>query len=364
MVKIDILFSYYCKSRYQYFGLGACCVTNLPIVYFSFCVVIMILSFHYDSNRFMSKNYLPVAFIKNFPDFSVRGFDIDAYNNFFKTSNSIINAKASDIAYPEHWGCFSIKCAFGGEEVYRIQNRVHAVNENNFLLLNEGQYYSSYIFSKSLVESFTLNFAASFVEEVTDSCVNADEENLNDPFFCNNRNIEFIEKLYPHNNLVSPLLFMIRQLANNFNENKERIAELYYKLMEKLLQLDVEVRKEISNIKAIKSSTKKELYKRLHYAKDYIDSCYASEISLHELSLITLMNTAYFLRQFKKYFGITPYQYLVQRRMQVASEMMYHTDLPVADVCNAVGYEDISSFARLFKKHCGFTPEVYRAHIS
>ena len=72
--------------------------------------------------------------------------------------------------------------------------------------------------------------------------------------------------------------------------------------MEKLLLLNKEVCKEINNVKACKSSTRKELYKRLHYAKDYIDSCYAFEITLHELPLITLMNTAYFLRQFKKYF--------------------------------------------------------------
>ncbi len=305
-----------------------------------------------------------VSLLNNFPDFSARGFDIDAYNTSFKTSNIIINAKASDIAYPEHWGCFSVKCVFDGEEVYHAQNRVYAVNENNFLLLNEGQYYSSYIFSKKLVESFTLNFTTQFIQEVKDGSLLSDEQNLDFAFCSGNANIEFIEKLYPHNNLVSPVLFKIRQLSKNFTENKEKIAELYYGLIEKLLLLHKEVSKEINNVKACKSSTRKELYKRLHYAKDFIDSCYASEITLHELSLITLMNTAYFLRQFKKYFHTTPHQYLMQRRMQVASEMMQHKNLPIAEVCNAVGYEDMSSFTRLFKKHYGFSPESYRTQIA
>ena len=132
---------------------------------------------------------------------------------FFKTCNSIINAKASDIAYPEHWGCFSLKCAFEGGEVYRVQNRMHTVNENNFLLLNEGQHYSSYIFSKKPVESFTLNFAAGFVQDVTNSALLADENNLDNHFCNSNVNIEFVENLYAHNDLASPVLFKIRQLA-------------------------------------------------------------------------------------------------------------------------------------------------------
>lgn len=312
----------------------------------------------------MNAYYSSLALVNNFPDFSVPGFNIEAYNNFFKTSNSIINATASDVAYPEHWGCLSIKCAFNGEEFYRTQNRVYAVIENNFLVLNEGQYYSSYIFSKNPVESFTLNFTSRFVKDVMGCYLRSDEKNMDDPFCGSIETIEFIEKLYPKDALVTPVISTIRELAKNFSLNKEIINELFYLLFEKLLMLHKEVGKEINKVTACKSSTRKELYKRLHYAKDFIDSCYASEITLHQLSLITLMNTAYFLRQFKKYFNTTPYQYLMKKRMQVAGEMMRDISLTVSDVCSAVGYEDVSSFAKLFKKSYGFSPEVYRNRIS
>ncbi|QEC66123.1 helix-turn-helix transcriptional regulator [Panacibacter ginsenosidivorans] len=312
----------------------------------------------------MDNAYQFVSLINNFPDFNVKGFDIDTYNNFFKTSNSIINAKASDIAYPEHWGCFSIKCAFGGEEIYRSQNRVYAVHEQNFLLLNEGQYYSSYIFSKKPVESFTLNFTKAFMQEVCAGFVNSDEQILDYPLAESKINTEFVERLYKHDNTVSPVLFKIKQLAKNFYANRAAITELYFVLLEKLLLFNTEVHKEINNVKASKPSTQKELYKRLHYAKDFIDSCYASEITLHELSQITLMNTAYFLRQFKKYFHTTPYKYLMTKRMQVAGNMMQHTRLPIADICTSVGYEDVSSFTKLFKKQHGISPEKFRGqHI-
>ena len=311
----------------------------------------------------MYNSHSSVSLLNNFPDFCARDFNIDAYNNFFKTSNSIINAKASNIAYQEHWGCFSIKCAFGGEEFYQAQNRVYAVNDQNFLVLNEGQYYSSYIFSKKQVESFTINFTSAFVQEVSDGCMHSDEQALDNPF-CNSKiNFEFVEKLYQHDNAVSTILFIIKQLLKDFNANREKIAELYYQLMEKLFLLHRGVIREINLIKACKPSTRKELYKRLHYAKDYIDSCIASEITLHDLSRIALMNAAYFLRQFHKHFHTTPYQYLMLRRMKAAAEMMHNTRSTITDICTAVGYEDVSSFTKLFKKHYGFSPEKYRNQI-
>src|SRR6202012_2696044 len=94
---------------------------------------------------------------------------INAYNQGFKKSNIIINAWAADISYPEHWGGLSIKCAFGGNEIYRMGDRYYAVNDHNYFICNEGEYYSSYIAAKQPVESFTLNFSNDFVGVVAQS---------------------------------------------------------------------------------------------------------------------------------------------------------------------------------------------------
>jgi AraC family transcriptional regulator len=311
----------------------------------------------------MNNIHKTVSFITDFPDFSAPGFDMDAYNNFFRTTNSIINASASDIAYKEHWGCLSVKCAFGGNEFYKSQRRVYSVNDQNFLILNEGQYYSSYIFSKKPVESFTLNFTQAFAKEIIQSITSSDEKILDNPFSENKSIPEFVEKLYQHNYTLSPLIFTIRKLSKNFNANRHLVTELYYPLVEQLFFLHKEIKTEINNISALRLSTRKELYKRLHYAKDYIDSCYASQITLEELSLISLMNTAHFLRQFKKHFHITPYQYLIHKRIDAAAALLKNSNLSVTEICTAVGYEDHSSFTKLFKKNFGSSPEVYRNHI-
>jgi AraC family transcriptional regulator len=127
-----------------------------------------------------------------------------------------------------------------------------------------------------------------------------------------------------------------------------------------MLQIQLGVNSEIKEIKAAKTSTKIELYKRLHYAKDYIDSCYMNNITLQQLSTIACLNSAYFLRQFKKYFTITPYQYIIQKRLAAAKQLLETSVDSVADICFAVGYEDCTSFTKLFKNYFQLTPEKYR----
>lgn len=302
-----------------------------------------------------------LAIIETFPDFKEPGFSIEAYNNFFKTHNIIINASSTDVFYAEHWGCFSIKCAFNGDEFYKMQNRLYRVNDDNFLLLNNGQYYSSYIYSKSLVESFTLNFTNAFINTVAQAYLQKPEKNFDNSIVSQNMQIEFVERFYKHNNNnVSNIILKIKKLVKNFNSNYKQLLELYYELAFQLLLLQKSMNKEINKVDACKYATRKELYKRLHYAKDFIDSCYNCDITLDELAKVSMLNAAYFLREFKKLFLITPYQYLIQTRLREASHILATKNIQIAEVCSSIGYEDVCSFTKLFKNYFGITPEQYK----
>ena len=82
-----------------------------------------------------------------------------------------------------------------------------------------------------------LNFYPSFVEEFMES-VNKTDETLLTNFrnFYNNKNVEIIERLYLHDDSVSPLIFEMLQLTKeNFENNEGKIEELYFLLFEKIL---------------------------------------------------------------------------------------------------------------------------------
>lgn len=302
-----------------------------------------------------------VGYMGEFPDFNIRGFNIEEYNKQFTEGNIVIHAHSKEIFYPEHWGGLSVKCAFNGKEFYKSSNSLCAVDDDHYLIFNEGKYYSSWIDAEANVESFTLNIAPSFASSFFQSVTASHTSMLDDPFMIKNSGIRFSEKLYPHNNEVTPVLLSIKNYITDFDSNKEKIAECFYLLIEQLYQHQFKTNLEIKSVDKLKLSTQVEIFERLTRAKDLIYSDYSSNLSLLDIANSACMNQFYFLRQFKKLFKITPHQFLTQRRMQVASEMLRKNDKGVTEICTDVGFSDIASFSKLFKKTSGLSPVQYRS---
>ena len=300
-----------------------------------------------------------IYLINHFPDFNAPGFDLQRYYSLFLENNVMINAQASDVEYGDLWGPLSIRCAFRGKEFYHERTKTVAVDDSTFLIFNEGKVYSSYIKSEKKVESLTVNFNPSFVQEVIQSMLQRDVE-VNDSV---KRDVRFVEKLYQHNNTITPLLLGLRRMSMSLHANKHRVAELFSELLERLIGSQQEIQKEISQMSPLRYSTKQELYQRLHNAKDYIDSCFADDLSLETISSTAHLAPVYFLREFKKNFHLTPHQYLTQRRIEEAKYLLIAKGKSVSEVCFSVGFNDLSSFSKLFKTRTGFSPERYRSIV-
>jgi AraC-like DNA-binding protein len=103
------------------------------------------------------------------------------------------------------------------------------------------------------------------------------------------------------------------------------------------------------------------LYKRIVHAKLFIDRHYAEQIDLNNIADEATFSKFHFMRLFKKIYGKTPYHYLTQVRIKAAKELLKKTEL-VKEVCDAVGFESVTSFAGLFKKLTGFSPSAYQEH--
>jgi AraC family transcriptional regulator len=168
-----------------------------------------------------------VIIMREFPDFKAPGFDMKAYNERFLKSLVIIHARSADIDYPEHWGCLSVKCAFGGEEHYRANGTEYAVNQDHFLILNEGQQYSSYIYSDHPVDSFTVNFPASFAASVAAACLTDPARMLDDGVPVPGRPLDFVERLYPHGGEVTATLRRLYRFSHGPGSAFEEMVEAH-----------------------------------------------------------------------------------------------------------------------------------------
>ena len=102
-----------------------------------------------------------------------------------------------------------------------------------------------------------------------------------------------------------------------------------------------------------------DIYQRIAIAKIYIDENYHESINLEEISQQAFLSRFHFHRLFTKIYRRTPHQYLTQKRLDKAKDLLSQNKA-VTEVCNEVGFESIGSFSVLFKKEIGFAPTYYR----
>ena len=93
--------------------------------------------------------------------------------------------------------------------------------------------------------------------------------------------------------------------------------------------------------------------------KNYIDNNYESDLNLDFLSHTRFVSKFHLLRLFKRYYGQTPRQYLIDRRIE-QSKLKLKEGLSVTETCFAVGFESVGSFSSLFKTRTGRSPSQFR----
>ncbi len=302
-----------------------------------------------------------IKFVTEFPG-SGNEYGEEWYKSH-QNSFLIFNCWSSRIYYPEHWTPLSIKCAFKGKEYYKFGNITYAVDDNNFLLLNEGSTYSSFINSDTLTESFTLNFSRNNIQDISAYCFNDEKRLIDDPFKIPSSDIRVLEKLYSHNPRTHSFIDILRKGRNSIGEDSSQVLEILYFFLIELIACNNITSQEIDNIQAKKRVTREEMYKRLHIAKDYIQSCYHEDISLESLSKICYLNPFHLLREFKKYFKTTPHKYVTYVRLKEARRLILQTDESITGILAEVGFEDLSSFSKLFKSYFGISPQNYRKRV-
>jgi AraC family transcriptional regulator len=94
---------------------------------------------------------------------------------------------------------------------------------------------------------------------------------------------------------------------------------------------------------------------------DYVLANLADDISVSELAATLSMSPSHFTRVFKVTFGMTPYRFVMQQRIEGAKGMLKEAKLSANDVSAALGFASQSHFAKVFRQFTGVTPKRYRA---
>jgi AraC-like DNA-binding protein len=118
---------------------------------------------------------------------------------------------------------------------------------------------------------------------------------------------------------------------------------------------------ESAKMKASTCGVPLDVYRRLCRARAFMDDCYDLPLDLDQISRQACFSRFHFIRLFRLAFKLTPHQYLIQRRIEKAKELLTSSPLRVTDVCFEVGFQSLGSFSSLFHKYVGQPPIAYRA---
>lgn len=98
---------------------------------------------------------------------------------------------------------------------------------------------------------------------------------------------------------------------------------------------------------------------QLKHALEFIESSYASPLTLEEISKTANMSPKYFCKFFQDMTHRTPIDYLNYYRIERACYQLLTTNQSITEISYACGFNDLSYFIKTFKKYKGITPKQY-----
>lgn len=93
---------------------------------------------------------------------------------------------------------------------------------------------------------------------------------------------------------------------------------------------------------------------------EYINNNLNNDIKLDDLSDIACMSRTYFCAIFKKFNGLSPFEYILSKRIQKAIEYIKTTEKSITEISSLCGFNTSANFNKTFKKITGNSPSYYR----
>ncbi|MCC6723732.1 MAG: helix-turn-helix domain-containing protein [Saprospiraceae bacterium] len=281
-------------------------------------------------------------------------------------TSSLVNfSKFKELERKVPFRRFAIKYVVEGCEKYTINGRKFHLHQGQYLLANQKSEGSICIDSKKLVQGICIDLSTSILTEVVASHIRPDTQmpdNSLDTFFTTDA---FLENQYNATTTKTGrlLLNLSNIIANNPYHPHHFSKEFYFNIAEKLVEDHQGIHQQMQAISSIKLATRKELTRRIITGKYYIDTNFKSPLTIEEIARESGLSEYHFHRLFKSSYGISPYQYLLNLRLNFSLESIKKSAASLTDIAYEAGFADIYSFSKAFKKHFGQPPSVIARHL-
>lgn len=92
----------------------------------------------------------------------------------------------------------------------------------------------------------------------------------------------------------------------------------------------------------------------------FVDAHIARNIAIEELAALARLSPSHFSKRFRGSMGLSPYNYVIARRVALAQEVMTATAEGLSEIALRCGFSDQAHFSRVFKRVTGDSPNAWR----
>ena len=251
-----------------------------------------------------------------------------------------------------HYNDYEVYYLLEGERCYFIGTKIYHLKQGSLVFVRRNVIHKTALSREAHHDRILLEISRSYLESVF---AITGELTLHD-FFQDDCIILSLES--EEQNFITELLLALGRELGTKNSGfrllaKSLVAELfiYAKRMENKTN------------PSASSRTDDPRHRQIEQIACYIAENCCSSLSLNSIAEQFYMNKCYLSRIFKEITGFTVNGYLHARRIQKARALLVHDPMNISEISEAAGYENLTYFERVFKKHTGMSPLEYRKQI-
>ena len=162
------------------------------------------------------------------------------------------------------------------------------------------------------------------------------------------------ESLATDDELLRSLVLALLSELDGADEQRAYVGELVRLLLYQALRLHSDARSSTHHARHMLPPL------RLKRALDFIEGHLTVPIGVSDIATASGVSPYHFSRAFKQATGMSPYAYLVERRMTKAKRLLGETDTALSSIARESGFASLSQLSRTFRRELGVTPTHYR----
>jgi AraC-like DNA-binding protein len=254
---------------------------------------------------------------------------------------------------------FSIKFVTEKCITYEVGNRLHHVQAGNYLLACRHHGVKAYFKTKQPVKSICIDLCPATMAEVFSVLTTGegDPDNYLTSYF---RYPEFYEAVHSSDKGKTGMQLQLLHACILATGKAPVNREWFLGLAESIILQEYGNYVALKNVASVKPSTKQEILQRLQVAIDYMDEHFLSITDIKEIAAHCSLSEYHFFRRFKQVYHKTPNQYLTEKKMQRAKDLIEQEKHTVTEIAAMCSFPDVHTFSKAFKKFYGVAPSLMR----